>query len=108
MLIAIITFIFLLFTFYFSLHSFLKSNFMQAWKDYQEKNKDRFLNELFELLRIASVSAKTEHKGDMQKCAEAVKQKFLEAGVDNATIYKTDGHPVVFAEKIIDKSKPTV
>ncbi len=108
MLRAIITFIFLLFTFYFSLHSFLKSNFMQAWKDYQEKNKDRFLNELFELLRIASVSAKSEHKGDMQKCAEAVKQKFLEAGVDNATIYKTDGHPVVFAEKIIDTSKPTV
>jgi acetylornithine deacetylase/succinyl-diaminopimelate desuccinylase-like protein len=81
---------------------------MQAWKDYQEKNKDRFLNELLELLRIPSVSAKTEHKEDMMRCAEAVKQRLLEAGVDKAEIYPTEGHPVVYAEKIIDPSKPTV
>lgn len=81
---------------------------IQAWKDYQEKNKDRFLDELFELLRIPSVSAKTEHKDDMIKCAEAVKQRLLEAGVDKAEIYTTEGHPIVFAEKIIDASKPTV
>ena len=81
---------------------------MQAWKDYQEKNKERFLNELLELLRIPSVSAKTEHKPDMIKCAEVVKQRLLEAGADKAEIYPTDGHPVVYAEKIIDPSKPTV
>ena len=81
---------------------------MQAWKDYQEKNKDRFLNELLELLRIPSVSAKTEHKPDMIKCAEAVKQSLLAAGADKAEIYPTDGHPIVYGEKIIDPSKPTV
>ncbi len=81
---------------------------MQVWKDYQEKNKERFLNELLELLRIPSVSAKGEHKPDMMACAEAVKQRLVEAGVDKAEIYPTDGHPVVYAEKIIDPSKPTV
>jgi acetylornithine deacetylase/succinyl-diaminopimelate desuccinylase-like protein len=81
---------------------------MQVWKDYQEKNKDRFLNELLELLRIPSVSAKGEHKADMLTCAEAVKQRLIEAGADKAIIYPTDGHPIVYAEKIIDPSKPTV
>ncbi len=81
---------------------------MQVWKEYQEKNKERFLNELLELLRIPSVSAKAEHKPDMISCAEAVKQRLLEAGVDKAEIHVTTGHPVVFAEKIIDSTKPTV
>lgn len=81
---------------------------MQAWKDYQEKNKDRFLNEMLDLLRIPSVSAKSEHKADMQKCAEAVKKSLIEAGCDKAGVMATDGHPVVFGEKIIDPSKPTV
>ncbi|MHA4811879.1 dipeptidase [Flavitalea flava] len=81
---------------------------MQAWKDYQDKNKDRFLTELLELLRIPSVSARSEHKADMEKCAELVKQRLLEAGVGTATIYPTEGHPVVYAEKIGDPSKPTV
>ena len=81
---------------------------MQVWKDYQEKNKDRFLNELLELLRIPSVSAKSEHKPDMIKCAEAVKQRLLEAGADKVEIYPTDGHPVVYGEKTVDPSKPTV
>ena len=81
---------------------------MNDWKDYQQKNKDRFLNELMELLRIPSVSARSEHKNDMLACAEAVKQKLIDAGVDKAEVYKTGGHPVVYAEKIIDASKPTV
>ncbi|MEO6949161.1 MAG: dipeptidase [Ginsengibacter sp.] len=81
---------------------------MQEWKEYQEKNKDRFLSEMMELLRIPSVSAKKEHIGDMQKCAEAVKNGLLAAGVDKAEIMETDGFPVVFGEKIIDASKPTV
>jgi acetylornithine deacetylase/succinyl-diaminopimelate desuccinylase-like protein len=81
---------------------------MQVWKDYQEKNKDRFLNELLDLLRIPSVSAKSEHKDDMKRCAEAIKDRLLEAGADKVEIYPTEGHPVVYGEKIIDPSKPTV
>jgi acetylornithine deacetylase/succinyl-diaminopimelate desuccinylase-like protein len=81
---------------------------MQVWKDYQEKNKDRFLSELLELLRIPSVSAKTENKADMLTCAEAVKQRLLEAGADKVEIYPTPGHPIIYGEKIIDTAKPTV
>jgi acetylornithine deacetylase/succinyl-diaminopimelate desuccinylase-like protein len=80
----------------------------KAWKDYQEKNKDRFLNEMLDLLRIPSVSAKSEHKEDMLRCAEAVKESLLAAGADKAEVMPTDGHPVVYGEKIIDPSKPTV
>jgi len=80
----------------------------QAWKTYQEKNKERFLNEMLDLLRIPSISAKSEHKEDMQKCAEAVKNSLLNAGCDKAEVMETDGHPLVFGEKIIDLSKPTV
>ena len=78
---------------------------MQVWKEYQEKNKDRFLNELLELLRIPSISAKSENKTDMVNCAETVKQRLLEAGVDKVEIYPTEGHPIVYAEKIIDADK---
>jgi acetylornithine deacetylase/succinyl-diaminopimelate desuccinylase-like protein len=81
---------------------------MEEWKEYQEKNKDRFLKEMMELLKIPSVSAKKEHREDMTKCAEAVKNTFIEAGVDRAQVMQTEGFPVVFAEKIIDKNKPTV
>jgi len=81
---------------------------MQIWKDYQEQHKERFLNELLDLLRIPSVSAKTEHKDDMVKCAEAVRQRLLEAGADKVEIYPTEGHPVVYGEKIVDPAKPTV
>ena len=80
----------------------------QAWKDYQQKNKVRFLNELLELLRIPSISARSENKPDMQKCAEAVKQRLLEAGADKAEVFQTQGHPIVYGEKIIDPKKPTV
>ncbi|MBI2729417.1 MAG: dipeptidase [Sphingobacteriales bacterium] len=81
---------------------------MQAWKDYQEKNKERFLNEMLDLLRIPSISAKSEHKADMLKCAEAVKESLLKAGADKAVVMPTEGHPVVYGEKIIDAAKPTV
>ena len=81
---------------------------MQAWKDYQEKNKDRFLDELLELLRIPSVSANSDHKADMRKCAEKVQQRLLEAGADKAQLLETAGHPAVYGEKIVDPSKPTV
>ncbi|MEI9946869.1 MAG: dipeptidase [Chitinophagaceae bacterium] len=80
----------------------------KAWSTYQEKNKDRFLNEMIELLRIPSVSAKSEHKEDMLKCAEAVKKSLLDSGCDKAEVMSTDGYPAVYGEKIIDSSKPTV
>jgi len=79
-----------------------------AWKEYQEKNQQRFLDEMLELLRIPSISAKSEKKEDMRKCAELVKQRLLDSGADKAEVMNTDGHPVVFAEKIIDPKKPTV
>lgn len=81
---------------------------MEAWKNYLEKNKDRFLNEMMDLLRIPSVSAKSEHKNDMLACAEAVKKSLLAAGCDKAEVMATAGHPVVYGEKIVDPSKPTV
>jgi acetylornithine deacetylase/succinyl-diaminopimelate desuccinylase-like protein len=81
---------------------------MLACKEYLEKNKDRFLNEMLDLLRIPSVSAKSEHKADMLKCADMVKQKMLDAGCDKAEVMSTDGHPLVYGEKIVDPSWPTV
>lgn len=81
---------------------------MQAWKEYQEAHKDRFLNELLDLLRIPSVSARSEHKPDMKKCAEAVKARLTEAGAGKVDIYETEGHPIVYAEKITDPALPTV
>jgi len=81
---------------------------MQAWKDYQLANKDRFLEELLELLRIPSISARSEHKDDMVKCAEAVRLRLQEAGADKTAVYTTEGYPVVYGEKIIDPAKPTV
>ena len=73
-----------------------------------DTNRDRFLNEMLELLRIPSVSAKSEHKADMQRCAEAVKKSLVDAGCDKAEVMPTEGHPVVYGEKMIDPSKPTV
>lgn len=81
---------------------------MQVWNDYQQKNKERFLEELLALLRIPSISAKSENKPDMARCAEAVKARLLEAGADQVVIYETEGHPLVYGEKIIDPLKPTV
>ncbi len=78
------------------------------WKEYQEKNKDRFLNEMIDLLRIPSVSAKSEHKEDMIRCAEAVKSSLLAAGCDRAEVMPTEGYPVVYGEKITDPKAPTV
>ena len=81
---------------------------METIKSYIEENKDRFLEELFDLIRIPSVSAKEENKEDMLRAAEYLKNSLMEAGADKATIYSTEGHPVLVGEKIIDKSLPTV
>jgi acetylornithine deacetylase/succinyl-diaminopimelate desuccinylase-like protein len=77
-------------------------------KEYINSNKDRFLAELFEWLRIPSVSADSRHKGDVRKAAEFVKEKFTAAGVDKVELCETKGHPIVYAEKIVNPSLPTV
>lgn len=77
-------------------------------KQYIQNNKERFFEELFSLLKIPSVSAKAEHKGDMQRCAERLVELLMEAGADEAAVYQTKGHPVVFGQKIIDPSLKTI
>jgi acetylornithine deacetylase/succinyl-diaminopimelate desuccinylase-like protein len=81
---------------------------MKAWKEFQEANKDRFLQELLDLLRIPSVSAKSEHNGDMQTCANAVAKSLTDAGAQVVNIYETEGHPIVYGAIIVDPSFPTV
>ena len=77
-------------------------------KQYIKENKERFYDELFSLLRIPSISAKPEHKGDMQKCAERLVELLLQAGADQAAVYPSAGNPVVFGQKILDPSYKTV
>ncbi|MEE4177187.1 MAG: dipeptidase [Bacteroides sp.] len=81
---------------------------MKDLKNYVEQNKDRFLSELFELIRIPSVSAQESHKDDMFRAAQWVADKLVADGADKAEVFKTDGHPVVYGEKFLDKKLPTV
>lgn len=81
---------------------------MEFIKTYIEQNKERFLDELFALLRIPSISSLAEHKPDMQRAAEYWKQSLLDAGADKAEIYQTLGNPVVFGQKIVNQAWPTV
>ena len=66
------------------------------------------MSELLDLLRIPSISARGEHKDDMIRCAEVVEKSLQAAGADTTAIYQTEGHPVVYGEKMIDPAKPTV
>lgn len=81
---------------------------MKDVNTYIEQNRDRFLEELFSLIRIPSISAESEHKPDMLRCAERWKELLLEAGADKAEVMPSEGNPVVYGEKMIDPSKPTV
>ena len=81
---------------------------MQVWSDYLDTNKEQFLEELKEILRIPSVSAQETHNSDTAKCAEAVKQSLLKAGCDSVEICETAGHPIVFGQKFVDASLPTI
>ncbi len=76
--------------------------------EYITANKERFLNELLDLLKIPSISADGKYKDDVIKTAEAVKQRLIEAGADKVEICPTKGFPVVYAEKMIDPKLPTV
>lgn len=77
-------------------------------KQYIAENQERFLNELFGLLRIPSVSSQSAHKEDMVTCANKLVELLLAAGADTAQVYPTKGHPVVFGEKRFDPSRPTI
>jgi Acetylornithine deacetylase/Succinyl-diaminopimelate desuccinylase and related deacylases len=77
-------------------------------KTYIEENKQRILDELFGLIRIPSISSQSDHKGDMIKAAEYIKDALLKAGADRAEVMPSAGNPVVFGEKIVDTNAPTV
>ncbi|WP_100610570.1 dipeptidase [Confluentibacter lentus] len=81
---------------------------MNQIQSYINQHKDRFINELFELLKIPSISADSAYKNDLLKTAEAVKISLEKAGCDTVEICKTDGNPIVYGEKIIDSNLPTV
>lgn len=81
---------------------------MSQIKDYVVQHQERFMQELFSLIRIPSVSAKSEHKGDMVACAEKWAEILTSSGLDNAEVMPTDGNPVVYADKIISPDYPTV
>ena len=68
---------------------------MEKLNQYIEENKERFLNELFELIRIPSISSEVEHKPDMYRCAEKWKSLLLAAGADKAEVYETEGNPTL-------------
>ena len=76
--------------------------------EYLNDHKDKFLNELLDLLRIPSVSADKKFDGDVRNAAMFVKDQLIAAGVDYAELCETKGHPIVYAEKIIDSTFPTV
>lgn len=75
---------------------------------YIEENKDKFVDELFELLRIPSISANKSYKEDVLKAAKWVKNQLTAIGMDKVELHPTPGHPIVFGEKIINKSFPTI
>ncbi|MGL6038927.1 MAG: M20/M25/M40 family metallo-hydrolase, partial [Soonwooa sp.] len=81
---------------------------MNETQNYIQENKQRFLEELFDLLRIASISADPAYKDEVLKCADTVADHLKKAGADNVEVLKTKGYPVAYGEKIIDPALPTV
>ncbi|HBG87603.1 MAG TPA: dipeptidase [Marinilabiliaceae bacterium] len=81
---------------------------MENLKAYIAENQQRFLDELFELIRIPSISSESAHKADMYRAAELWKKILLDCGADRAEVMETKGNPLTYGEKIIDPSFPTV
>ena len=81
---------------------------MSACNSYIHAHRDRFLAELFDLLRIPSVSADPAYAGDVQRCAEAVAAQLTKAGAEHVEIIPTGGYPVVYGEKFVSADVPTV
>ena len=77
-------------------------------QDYINNNKERFLEELFEFIKIPSVSADKKFKNDVLKAAGFLEQNLKDIGVDSVEVFPTEGHPIVYGEKIIDENLPTV
>ena len=77
-------------------------------KKYIQENEQRFLEELFSLIRIPSISAQSDHKDDIWACAERWKELLIEAGVDKAEVMPSTGNPLVYAEKIVSPDAPTI
>ena len=77
-------------------------------KNYIEGNKQRFLDELFELLRIPSVSTDSKYKKDVWEAAKFLKEKLIEAGADIVHLYATEGYPIVYGEKMVSPELPTI
>ena len=81
---------------------------MENTQEFINTNMQRFLDELFDLLKIPSVSADTKFKGDVLKAAEFLADKLKVAGMNNVELMATDGNPIIYGEKIIDTKLPTV
>ncbi len=81
---------------------------MQETLNYIQENKQRYVDELFELLRIASISADPAYNQDVLDCADKVAEHLRNAGADNVEVCETEGYPIVFGEKIINTDLPTV
>jgi len=81
---------------------------MEAIRRYVEEHRDRFLDELFGLIRIPSISANKEAKVEMQRAAEYIVRSLLNAGADHAEVKETSGWPVIFGSKMVNDSRPTI
>ena len=81
---------------------------MSQISSYIQSNQERFLDELFSLIRIPSISAQQEHKPDMERCAQRWAELLVASGVDRAEVMSTDGNPVVYAEKHVSDAAQTV
>ncbi len=81
---------------------------MSNVKDFIRENRERFMHELFGYLQIPSISSKIEHKPDMERAAFYLKEQLEKVGVENVQVCQTNGNPVVYGEKIIEPSLPTV
>ncbi len=81
---------------------------MKSAKPYIQENKERFINELIDLIKIPSISADSNYKGNVIRTAEAVKESLEKAGCDSVEICETPGFPIVYGEKIINKNLPTI
>ncbi|HNY03801.1 MAG TPA: dipeptidase [Bacteroidales bacterium] len=81
---------------------------MEHVKPYIDEHRDRFLQELFNLIRIPSISSDAAHRDDMVRAAEYWRKTLREAGCDRSKVYPTDGNPIVYGEKIIDPALPTI
>lgn len=77
-------------------------------KQYLDENHNRFIDELFDLLRIPSISTLSDHAGDVCACADLVKINLLNSGCTHAEVLQTDGNPVVYGEVMADRNQPTV